>query len=214
MDLRPTVDSLEDDPEDSDAGGSETPAIFSPESSPTHPQAEEPQQPPLEPPTLSQGTLDPTPQPHPRRRRTGPQASSAPDTREQIDARVIEFLASGVRARKKPWWGGLGPLLRGVPAHRLSPCVAGIAMLIELFSSPYEEDIVTEICNVRRRILAVRAQHVAGPSQPQPHGPSYQVAPEANRSASHFFPQAAPYATAPAEAWQFVPAWSLHQGFV
>ncbi|XP_044129424.1 uncharacterized protein LOC122922767 [Bufo gargarizans] len=175
MDLRPTVDSLDDDPEeDSDAGGSDTPAVFSPESSPSHPQAEEPHQPPLEPPTHSQGTLDPTPQPRPRRRCTGPQASSVPDTREQIDARVIEFLAK--RRSEGPEEAvvrGLGPLLRGVPAHRFCSCVSGIAMLIELFSSPYEEDILGELCHVRRRILASRAQNVAGPSQAQPHGPLY-----------------------------------------
>ncbi|XP_040263524.1 uncharacterized protein LOC120979063 isoform X2 [Bufo bufo] len=215
-----TVDSLDDDPEESDVGGSDTPAVFSPESSPTHTQAEETEQPTVAPPTLSQGTMETTQQPHPRRRRSVPQASSGQDTREQIDSRVIEFLAKRrSEGPEEAMVRGLGPLLRGVPAHRFSPCVAGLAMIIKLFSSPYEEDIVAEIYNVRCNILAARSHQASMPSQPQPQhhgppvpGPSYQVAQETSRQPSHFYPQAATYATAPQQQPQVRPGSSFQPG--
>ncbi|XP_044132959.1 uncharacterized protein LOC122925677 [Bufo gargarizans] len=217
MDLRPTVDSL-DDPEESDLGGSETLAAFFPESSPTNTQAEETEHPTVAPPTLSQGSTERTQQPQPRRRRNVPQASAAADTREQIDSRVIEFLAKKrSEGPEEAVVRGLGPLLRVVPAHKLSPCGAGMAMVIEMFSSPYEGDIVSEINTVRRKIIAARSHPVSMASQPQPHGPPlpgprYQVVQETSRPPPQFFSQAATYPSGPQQPEQVRPGSSFQHG--
>ncbi|XP_044160401.1 aldehyde oxidase-like [Bufo gargarizans] len=87
-----TVDSL-DDPEDSETGESDTPAVFSPASSPAPIPAEEPDQPSLAQPTLSPRSPERVQQLQPRSRRNVPHSSSGQPTQEMIDARVIKFLA-------------------------------------------------------------------------------------------------------------------------
>ncbi|XP_044153060.1 uncharacterized protein LOC122940446 [Bufo gargarizans] len=92
MDLRPTVDNLEE-PEDSDVGGEETAPVFSPEPSPTPTPAEESTQPAMATTVVTEGSPQTSPQRRPRTRRSARQQTSGLVTLEIIDARVIEFLA-------------------------------------------------------------------------------------------------------------------------
>ncbi|XP_044160449.1 uncharacterized protein LOC122945445 [Bufo gargarizans] len=140
MDLRPTVDSLEPSGESS-TDGSETPAVFSPAISPEPTPAEEPEE-------SSQGQhQQPSPprvrQPHRRRPRQVPPSTSVPESREVIDARVIDFLAQrrsdGVEEKMLR---GLAPLLKKVPEPDHNACVASIAVVMKMFAIPNHGDIL------------------------------------------------------------------------
>ncbi|XP_044151756.1 uncharacterized protein LOC122939663 [Bufo gargarizans] len=145
MDLRPTVDSLEPS-EESASDGSETPAVFSPERSPEPTLAEDPedssqgqqQQPLSSPPRVRQ--------PQPRCRRQVPPSTSVPESREVIDARVIDFLAQrrsdGVEEKMLR---GLGPLMKKVPETEYNECVASIAVVLKLFAIPNHGDILSRL---------------------------------------------------------------------
>ncbi|XP_044124888.1 uncharacterized protein LOC122919769 [Bufo gargarizans] len=142
MDLRPTVDSLEAS-EESDTAGSETPAVFSPATSPAAT--------PIEDPEDSAQGQDPLPlaspprhvQPQPRRRRQVPPSSSGPESREAIDARVIDFLAQRRSdGKEEKMLRGLGPLLQQVPANEQPDCMACLNMVIKMFICPNHGDLI------------------------------------------------------------------------
>ncbi|XP_044141433.1 uncharacterized protein LOC122931443 [Bufo gargarizans] len=143
MDLRPTVDSLEPSVESS-TDGSETPAVFSPANSPEPTPAEEPE-------LSSQGQhQQPSPprvrQPHRRRPRQVPPSTSVPESREVIDARVIDFLAQrrsdGVEEKMLR---GLAPLMKKVPEPDHNACVASIAVVMKMFAIPNHGDILGQL---------------------------------------------------------------------
>ncbi|XP_044133415.1 uncharacterized protein LOC122926095 [Bufo gargarizans] len=101
MDLRPTVDSL--DPL-ADSETSPAPTLAEDPEDSTQSQAPQPL---ASPPRIVQ--------PQPRRRRHVPPSTSVPESREVIDARVIDFLAQrrsdGVEEKMLR---GLGPLLKWI----------------------------------------------------------------------------------------------------
>ncbi|XP_044134408.1 uncharacterized protein LOC122926947 [Bufo gargarizans] len=141
MDLRPTVDSLEPSGETS-SDVSETPAVFSPAISPEPTPAEEPEE-----SSQGQQQQEPSPprvrQPHPRRHRQVPPSTSVPESREVIDARVIDFLAQrrsdGVEEKMLR---GLAPLMKKVPEPDHNACVASIAVVMKMFAIPNHGDIL------------------------------------------------------------------------
>ncbi|XP_044141669.1 uncharacterized protein LOC122931660 [Bufo gargarizans] len=164
MELRPTVDNLEES-EDSDVGGEETPAFFSPESSPQHSPAVETTEQPM---ATSGGEPErPQPRQQPRRRRNARQSSSELATREMIDARVIQFLAQRrTNGHEEIMLRGLAPMLKLVPQASQQQCVASLALVLKMFSLPYQRDILFDINHLLQKYM------VASNQQP----PSFQQA--------------------------------------
>ncbi|XP_040266240.1 uncharacterized protein LOC120991013 [Bufo bufo] len=169
MDMRTTVDSL-DPTEDSDSGGSESPAVFSPEPSPAPTPAED-----VDDSTLAQAPLplaspSRNPQPQPRRRRQVPPATSEQESRAAIDARLIEFLAQrrsdGVEDKMLR---GLGPLLKLVSPNDQHQCLASLIVVLKMFTLPNHGDILAQLNNMRREI-----EDAAQPPPPDP----FQFAPQ------------------------------------
>ncbi|XP_044150933.1 uncharacterized protein LOC122939054 [Bufo gargarizans] len=176
MDLRPTVDSL-DPSADSETSGSETPAVFSPATSPAPTPAEDP-----EDSTQSQGPqpLSSPPrivQPQPRHRRRVPPSSSVPESREVIDARVIDFLAQRRSdGKEEKLLRGLGPLLQQVPANEQPDCMACLNMVIKMFTCPNHGDLIGPLHALKLQVENAGQQPNPAPYSfpPQPtQGPSY-----------------------------------------
>ncbi|XP_044144916.1 uncharacterized protein LOC122933882 [Bufo gargarizans] len=171
MDLRPTVNSL-DDPEESDLGGGDTPAVFSFATSPAPTPAEDQANPARETGVISEGSPEASQQPKPRRRRVVRQSSSGQDTRESIDSRVIEFLAQRrTEGEEETLLMGLAPLLRQVPRERHNRCIASIIMVLEMFASNYQGDILSHINNLRCQILMIPPQQYGTSYLQHPHQP-------------------------------------------
>ncbi|XP_040271530.1 uncharacterized protein LOC120986912 [Bufo bufo] len=165
-----TVDSL-DDPEDSDLGGEESPALFSPASSPAPTLAEEPIPQPREPAAISEGSPQETHQPQARRRRRNVrQSSSGQDIREMIDARVTDFFAQRRSdGQEECVLRGLGPLLCRVPMERHNMCVASLVVVIEMYASHYQGDIHLHITELRHKLMRQSYQQpTMYPHPPQP----------------------------------------------
>ncbi|XP_044134472.1 uncharacterized protein LOC122927001 [Bufo gargarizans] len=185
MELRPTVDNLEDT-EKSDMGGEETPAFFSHESSPQHSPAVEATEPPM---AMSGGEPKrPQTSQQPRRRRNVRQSSSELATREMIDARVIQFLAQRrTDGQEELMLRGLAPMMRQVPQPSHQQCVASLALVLKMYSLPYQRDILFDINQLLQEILMAsnkqptsfhQAQH---PSHGPPSaGPTFQGSQDRN----------------------------------
>ncbi|XP_044142905.1 uncharacterized protein LOC122932507 isoform X2 [Bufo gargarizans] len=142
IELRPTVDSL-DASQDSDTSGSETPAVFSPQASPDPTPAEDPEDSTLAEAPLPLASPPRIVQPQPRRRRQVPPSTSGPESREVIDARVIDFLAQRRSdSKEEKLLRGLGPLLQQVAPNEHPDCVASIAIVIKMFTCPNHGDII------------------------------------------------------------------------
>ncbi|XP_044133001.1 ataxin-2-like protein [Bufo gargarizans] len=176
MELRPTVDSL-DPSHDSESSGSETPGVFSPQASPEPSPAQDPEDstqaeaplPLASPPRIVQS--------QPRRRRQVPPSTSGPESREIIDARVIDFLAQRRSdSKEEKLLKGLGTLLQQVPQNEHPDCVASIAIVIKMFACPNHGDIIGRLNNMRIEVENAGQQPNPAPYQfpPQPtQGPSY-----------------------------------------
>ncbi|XP_044148345.1 uncharacterized protein LOC122936282 [Bufo gargarizans] len=169
MDLRPTVDSL-DPSEESDSAGSETPCdFFSPATSPAPTPAEDPEE-----STLAQ---DPLPlasppriiQPQPRCRRQVPPSTTGQESREVIDAHVIDFLAQrrsdGVEEKMLR---GLGPLMKQVNANEHHKCVPSLAVVLKMFSLPNHGDILEKLNSMKIDLENACQPQRPGPFQFQP----------------------------------------------
>ncbi|XP_044132915.1 uncharacterized protein LOC122925630 [Bufo gargarizans] len=185
MDLRPTVDSLEQAEDSEEALSGEILPVFSPATSPAPTPALEPDEPSQAEASRSPRSPSPLPQPQPRRRRNVPQTSSGQETREAIDAQVIEFLAQrrsdGIEGSTLR---GLGNIFRQVPLAKQPECVTALAMVIHMYSSNYEGDLLTELNELRRRVLNLAPQ-VRDPGYYQPPmqqpGPSFPQQPTYQR---------------------------------
>ncbi|XP_044156682.1 heme-binding protein 1 isoform X1 [Bufo gargarizans] len=141
MDLRLTVDSL-DAIDDSETAGSEKPAVFSPATSPAPTPAEEPEELALAQPALPMASPERGQQPQPRRRRHVPLSSSGQENCEMIDAQVIEFLAQRRSdGLEEAMLRGLGPLMKQITPEKYHECLASLALVIKMCSSPYQGDI-------------------------------------------------------------------------
>ncbi|XP_040271812.1 uncharacterized protein LOC120987305 [Bufo bufo] len=178
MDLRPTVDSLEDpESQQSDVGGADTPAVFLPEPSPTHQPLEEHEQQTGEPARAAEVFTEETQRPQTRRRRAAPQASSGLVTKELIDSQVIQYLAQKrTEVREETMMRGLAPLLQRVPAENQATCMASLPLVLEMYGHPYQGDIHTLIERVRRQVVL--------PQNPQPP-PSHLSHPHAKDNLAH-----------------------------
>ncbi|XP_044146993.1 uncharacterized protein LOC122935292 [Bufo gargarizans] len=137
MDLRLTVDSLEDpEPQpspQSDPGGAETPPVFSPEMSPTNLAEEESEG--VQRGLAGPGEVNPddSQRPQSHRRRSAPQASSGITTKEVIDSQVIQYLAQKrAEGREEVLMRGLAPLLQQVPQEKQAACIASITLVLEI----------------------------------------------------------------------------------
>ncbi|XP_044151158.1 uncharacterized protein LOC122939197 [Bufo gargarizans] len=180
MELRPTVDSL-DPSQDSDTSASEAPAGFSPQATPSPTPAEDP-----EDSTLAEDPLPPCSpprivQPQPRRRRQLPPSTSGPESREAIDARLIEFLAQrrseGVEEKTLR---GLGQLLRHVTPLEHHECLASLAVVFKMFALPNHGDILGKLNAMKVDIENAAQQQSAGPFEVAPQasqGPAYHPQP-------------------------------------
>ncbi|XP_044129690.1 uncharacterized protein LOC122922971 [Bufo gargarizans] len=157
MDLRLTVDSLEDpEPQpspQSDPGGAETPPVFSPEMSPTNLAEEESEG--VQRGLAGPGEVNPddSQRPQSRRRRSAPQASSGITTKEVIDSQVIQYLAQKrAEGCEEVLMRGLAPLLQ-VPQEKQAACIASITLVLEMYRHPYQGDIHSLIDRVRRQVV-------------------------------------------------------------
>ncbi|XP_044142261.1 uncharacterized protein LOC122932106 [Bufo gargarizans] len=181
MELRPTVDSL-DLSQESETSGSETPAVFSPQASPAPTPAEDPEDSTLAEAPLPLASPPRIVQPQPRLRRQVPPSTSGQESREVIDARVIDFLAQrrsdGVKAKMLR---GLGPLMKHVTPLEHHECLASLAVVIKMFALPNHGDILGKLNGMKVDIENAEQQQRPGPFEFAPQtsqGPSYQQQPQ------------------------------------
>ncbi|XP_040294318.1 uncharacterized protein LOC121005608 [Bufo bufo] len=179
MDLRPTVDSHEepdiDESQQSNGEGAETPAVFFPETSPTHQPTEEHEQQPGEPARPAEVFTEETQRRQTRHRRAAPQASSGLVTKEIIDSQVIQYLAQKrTEVREETMMRGLAPLLQRVPVDNQATCMASLILVLEMYGHPYQGDIHTLIERVRHQVvLSQNPQPTTFPPRPPTgQGPS------------------------------------------
>ncbi|XP_044146218.1 uncharacterized protein LOC122934661 [Bufo gargarizans] len=181
MDLRPTVDSL-DPSEDSETTGSETPAVFSPATSPAPMPAEDPEDLTLAQAPLPLASPPRIVQPQPRRCRQVPPSTAGQECREVIDARVIDFLAQRRSdGLEEEMLRGLGPLMKRVTPVEHHECLASLAVVIKMFAIPNYGDILGKLNAIKIDLENAAHQQRPGPLQfpPQPtQGPSFPPQPQ------------------------------------
>ncbi|XP_044139294.1 uncharacterized protein LOC122929699 [Bufo gargarizans] len=217
MELRPTVDNLEDSDE-SEEGGEETPAVFSPDSSPQHSPVLETTEPPMGTSGGEPERPETRPQPR-RRRRNAPQSSSELANREMIDARVIQFLAQRrTDGHEETMLRGLAPMLKLVPQASQQQCMASLLLVLKMFSLPYQGDILGDINNLLKKyMVATNQQPPTFQQAPHPFhgqqsgGPTFQGSQEQNPTLAQSF-NVGMFAAAPPQPAQVHPASSYAPG--
>ncbi|XP_040294408.1 uncharacterized protein LOC121005701 [Bufo bufo] len=181
MDLRPTVDSL-DPSQDSETSGSETPAVFSHATSPAPTPAEDPDDSTLGQAPLPLASPPRIVQPQPRRRRQVPPSTSGQESREVIDARVIDLLAQRRSdGMEEKMLRGLGPLMKQVTPVEHHECLASLAVVIKMFAIPNHGDILGKLNSMKIDLENAGQQQRPGPFQFPPQttqGPSFPPQPK------------------------------------
>ncbi|XP_040277798.1 uncharacterized protein LOC120993341 [Bufo bufo] len=165
MDLRPTVDSL-DPSEESDTAGSETPAVYSPATSPAPTPAEDPDDSTLAQAPLPLASPSCIIQPQPRHHRQVPPSTSGQESREVIDARVIDFLAQRRSdCVEEKMLRGLGPLMKQVTPNEHHECLASLVVVLKMFALPNHGDILGKLNGMKIDLENAGQHQTPGPFQ-------------------------------------------------
>ncbi|XP_040271743.1 uncharacterized protein LOC120987216 [Bufo bufo] len=177
MEIRPTVDNLEEEPAESRSSfercgeavehGSD-PEVQASQTA-VDPELSQPpdisqQDQPARPGTTEQAGADSQRHSSGRRQRA-PHHDYALDTRAIIDLRALEYLNQNRgESKEEGLLRGLAPYMRRVPDERQTCCIAALAMLLDLFAGPSEPMNVVHHIEKARDDLVTGVLHLSQPT--------------------------------------------------